>query len=1098
MALFIDPSTGKQYDVPAGEEENARTQFGLVSAEEQAAQSAAEGANVQTVAEEAGRAVASGAAGVARAVLPETPGGLTELEPGQVDRTGSGRALASNVGLEGLYDEEALRRREANPIAAGIGSGLPGAVLTAPLPLIGGILGEAGVSGYFQEAVDAELESRDIDGALVLRNGAINAAWGLGAVGLGAGARAALRGGKNVLERSAEAIRQTHKTRAAVAEGEELVDAASDPAVRDELLSTLANRSEEAVAKAMTRLEQTRPAKVANNPNAQRDAIETMADAFEQSDKAIADELRGLMKGSPTKRLQGLQALRQRLDDGTEVANALDNTLGNAALWGDDALGAASALERALKLRPQPGATPESLLEFASAVRDVRGGEFAGLADQIEQLAERASEVRVAATLGGAPEAGAKAAKGVDYAAAMKNMDPEEAWQLTRGGADEGLRKLEANTVSDALQRVDGVLKEDVAMVVKRDDFVAGAGKWSPAQIAKQDEFAGRVFDKGAELLDLVSKSKGSNPESGYALGGFAAAAERALNTSLSRIAGADPITRNFELDQLKRTLDSITDNLAKSTNVDQATKAFGVARLGEVTNELRSGLESFELFGRNAGLQEATNAAWKKLIDPYKRVKRRMSEFLGREFANVGTESGNIIRYNPDMVERAMAAYDRNFRADLQGAIAGIDEMVTARQAQGLSHLDSLSQARADLERIREGFEFADLLRVAKAQAKEPALESAKRSAGKAVGAGAGTAAGAVVGGPVGAVVGAGAGGVVGRLVDDVMDARSAAAGILKPGSSSPLNTALRRHLGLARNEQATLLSDPAFAGALPESLKRQLMAQGDGAGQRAVKLADQAKKAADADRKLTARMLVSPKAAKRYARLVGSTAAAVTRFQGEHDSPHQAFVAYRKMLDDFAREPEKMLSMLQEEFGDVEQLSPKLQREMLQQAMRVHDYLQRHMPGQRNRSVVYPHGTPPSRMEVRQFALRFTAATDPASVFEDAKAGRLQKVQLDTLQELWPREYEALRAEVLVALGSGQATTRSRQLMSLLFDFGSGVDPALGARTRRIVAAARKEQGATQQPAASPPTSSTMPSAQSLQPGGMAALNLGAQLTF
>src|SRR5690606_25216761 len=264
-----------------------------------------------------------------------------------------------------------------------------------------------------------------------------------------------------------------------------------------------------------------------------------------------------------------------------------------------------------------------------------------------------------------------------------------------------------------------------------------------------------------------------------FALGGFAAQAERALNTSLSRIAGADPITRNFELDQLKRTLDAITDNLAKSTNVDQATKAFGVGQLQGLTNELRSGLESFELFGRNAGLQEATNAAWKKLIDPYKRVKRRMSEFLGREFANVGTESGNIIRYNPDMVERAMAAYDRNFRADLQGAIAGIDEIVTARQAQGLSHLDSLSQARADLERIREGFEFADLLRVAKAQAKEPALEAAKRSAGKAVGAGAGTAAGAVVGGSVGAVVGAGAGGVVGRLVDDVMDARSAAAGI-------------------------------------------------------------------------------------------------------------------------------------------------------------------------------------------------------------------------------------------------------------------------------------------------------------------------------
>lgn len=1095
MALFVDPKTGKQYDVPAGEEETARTQYGLVDATEQAAQREADGANFQTVAEEAGRAVASGAAGVARAVTGDTPEGLTELEPGQVDRSGTGAALASNVGLEGLYDEDAKRRREANPIAAGIGSGLPGAALTYGLPLIGGIAAEAGLSGYLQEAVDAELESRDIDGSLILRNGTINAALGLGVVGLGAGARAALRGGKNVLEKSAEAIRAAHKSRAAVADGAELVDAAADPAVRDELLTTLAQRSDEAVNKAAIRLEQTRPSKVANNPGSQRLALETMADAFERSDAGPAAELRALMKGTTSARLAGLQELRGRLDDGTELAEAIDNTLGNSALWGEDALGSAAAIERAMRLRPASGAGPEALTEFASAVRDVRNGEFAGLADQIEQLAERASEIRVASTLGNAPEATAKA---VDYAKAMAELDPTEAWQLTRGGADDGLRKLEANTVSDALQRVDNVLKSDVAMSVKRDDFVSGAAKWSQAQIAKQEAFAGSVFDKGAELLQAMKASRGANPESGFALGGFSAQAERLLNTSLPRIAGADPITRNFELDQLKRGLDAIVRDLAPSKNIDQATKAYGVARIGELTSELRAGLESAELFGRNAGLQEATNAAWKKLIDPYGRIKRRMAEFLGREFGNVGVDSGNVIRYNPDMVERAMGAFDKNFRADLQQAIKGIDEMARGRQAQGLSHLDELSRARADLERIREGFEFADLLRVAKAKAKEPVAEAAKRTLGKSVGAAVGTAGGAAIGGPVGAVAGAGAGAVAGRLVDDVLSARGAGAGILRQGSSSPFSGAVKRHLGLVRGEQAQLLSDPAFAGTLPESLKRQLMA-GDGAGERAVKLAETAQKAAESDRKLTARMLVSPAAARRYARVVGTAAAAVTRFQGEHDSPQQAFLAYRNMLDGFQREPGKLLEMLTEEFGGIEAMSPKLQREMLQQAMRVHDYLQRHLPGQRNRSVVYPNGTPASRMEIRQFALRFTAATDPASVFEDAKAGRLQKVQLDTLQELWPREYDGLRAEVIAELGSGKATTRSRTHLSLLFGFGSGVDPALGPRTRAVVAAARAEQEASLAKApSSPPGGASMPSVQSAQPAGMAALNLGAQMTF
>lgn len=1221
MAVFIDPTTGEQYEVPAGQEEIASTQYGLVNAAEQAAQTQAEGANLQTVVEEAGRAVASGAAGAARALTPDTPEGLTELEPGQVDTVGSGRALAGTVGLGQLYSEEARQRREANPIAAGIGAGLPGAVLTAPLGLVGGIAAESALSGYLQEAVDAELESRDIDGSLILRNGALNAAWGGAAVGLGAGARAALRGGRNVLERAADTIRQARRGRAAAADGAELVDAVSDAATRDELTAALRERSEEAVEMAWRRLQDVRAPRVANNPQAQREALEATADAFEAASPALAGELRAILKGSPRQRFEALHELRQRLEteplpgagiadeppislagrdieslgaltdprsmrpqsleflrasdefaetgrvggpddpgikirhgdpeepldlylvdgrhrltvarekgipevwgtvydaDGeevfrgmiplteraapavdsgaSEVARALDQILENPGLWGEQALGGHAALERALRMRPAPGAGPEELLEFASAVRGVREGEFAGIADQLEQLAERAGEVRAAAVLGDTAPKAARGAERVDYQRAMVELDPEEAWHLTRAGADEGLRRLEAATVSDAFQRVDDVLKQDVAMIVKRSDFESGAAKWSARQLEKQAAFAGRMFDKGAELLQFVSRSKGSNPDSGFALGGFAAQAERLLNTGLSRLAGADPITRNFELDQLKRGLDAITEGLSKSATIDQATKAAGVARIGELTNELRRGLESYELFGRNAGLQEATNAAWKRLIDPYSRVKKRMSEFLGREFANIGTESGNIIRFNPDMVERAMGSFDRNFRSDLQAAVKGIDQLVTARQAQGLSHLESLARARADLERIREGFEFADLLRVAKSKAKEPISEAAKRSIGKSAGSAVGAAAGSALGGSVGAVAGAAAGAVVGRFADDLAGAAVAGAGVLKPGSQSRFSGALRKHLGLARSEQSTLLSDPAFAEALPEPLKRQLMAAGEGANARAVKLGEEAKRAAETESKTTARLLLSPAAARRYVRAVGSFAAAVTRFQGEHDSPEQAFRAYRRMLDQWQREPGKLVELLEEEFGDIASMSPKLHREMTTQAARINDYLQRHMPGQRGRSVVYPDGSKPSRLEVRQFALRFTAATDPAGVLEDAKRGRLERAQLETLRELWPRDYNMLRADVLAQLGSGQVSPRARQRVALLFEFGSSVDPAFGARTRGIANRARAELE-RRQPQGAGGSRSTMPSAQTLQPGGLAALQLGQSLTF
>jgi hypothetical protein len=1079
MAVFVNPANGERYEnVPDDQAEEAQSKFGLVPLEAYEAEqrSGGVGSQILTGVEEGVRQVAGFTAAVNRGLgISEATG--EQLSPGS------------------FTDDAQLERREVNPGAAALGSTLPAVAGGLLLPG-GGVLAAAGAlgldaaSGFAQEAVDAELENRDIRGEDVLRNAGLNVAFSLGAMGLGPAARASLKGGRNLLERAAEGARSAARTRAGAAEGRELAEAIAEPSTRDELMTTLAARSDEAVNKAFTRLEQSRPAKVAVNPNAQRDALESLNDAFEKSDPTMVSILRDFERGPSAQRLAGIRDARAQLDDGSDLATALDKLLEREDLWGSDALGSAAKLDAALKMRPPPGASPDELLQFAGAVREARGGEFAGLADQIEQLAERAQEIRVAATLGDVPPEAAT--KGIDYAKAMKSLDPTEAWRLTKDGADEGMRKLEANTVSDALQRVDDTLKEDVAMSVKRQDFVKGAEKWSPAQIAKQDRFVEEMFDAGADLQKAMAASKGATPESGFALQGFAAKASNLLSNTLDRIAGADPITRNFELDQLKRGLHAIVRDLGGSKTVDQATKAFGVENINALAERLRAGLTDAELFGRNAGLQSATNDAWVKVIDPYSRVKRRLSEFLGREFGNIGVESGNVIRFNPDQVERAMQTFDRNFRKDLKEAIDGIDAMMSARQQSGLSHLDQLAAARADLQRVADGFEFSDLLRVAKSKAKEPAIASVGR---RAIGGGSGAVTGAVAGGLPGAVGGA----ALGVAAERGMVAALDRVNLLKPGSDSAFTGALRKHLGLARSEQARLLADPAFAGTLPESLKRASLGVSEGAQSKAVALAEESTKNAQRDRQLTARLMVNPDQARRYLRLAGDVAPAMVRFQGEHETPQQAFLGYRQMLDGFARDPETMLEMLTEEFGDISDMSPKLQREMVVQATRVVAYLQQHMPGRRNVSVVYPNGTPASSMEIRQFALRFTAATDPASVSADARAGRLQKVQLDTLQALWPREYDGLRAEALQALGNERATTNTRQRLSLLFGFGSGVDPALGPRTRAVVAAARAAQEDQQTTAGGTPSAGTSKAVAAAQtPAGIGALQLGAQLTF
>ena len=1259
MAVFVDPKTGEQYENSEPDAAEKAQQFGFVTPEQYEAEKRSGGlvSRVAAAGEEAirqGAAVADLIPGVDSGAAPV---GLTELEPGQ-----AGNALTD------VYSPEARERRAVNPGSAAIGAALPAVGASLLLPGSGAVglattIGVDALSGYSQAAVDAEIENRGISGADVLRNGGMNLAFSLPLFGLGAGAKAFMQGKRlSALERAAGSARDTAGARAASAEGADLAQAVADPAVQADLVSRVAANADEAVAKASERVSGLSTPTVARNPRAQREAVGAIADVFRTSDPELAARLDALTSGGGKKRLEGLRAIRDELAAAGEsdALTAIDATVGREDLWGSRAIRGASDVDSVLGGIPA-GDNPEQLIEYAARLRKVRDGEFAGMADEIEQLAERQLEIKTASAIGDVtPEA---AGDVVDYGAAMRNMDPNEAWRLTHDGADEGLRQIESASVSDAMQRVDDVLREDVAMQVKRDDFVKGAESWTPAVIAKQAAWSAERLGKAEQLAaDLAGAER-----QGRHIGGYRAEATGHIDRALDRIRTADPVTVNAEWDQLKRNLDGVAKRLAASPpgSIDDASKAWGSKAILELNDDLRKGLENSELFGRNAGLQKETNAAWVKVIDPYSRITKRMAEFLGRDFGVVGAQ-GIRRRFDADMVNSIMkGGYQKNLRADIDASIKGLDQMMQARQSQGLSRLDRLSKAREDLVRIRQGFDFADLLAVAKSKAKAPiGLEVIGRLADTAT-----------PGGFMGSVAGPVASRAKGAIVGNMP--------MLAPGSKSPLAGAVRRHLGLTRAEQATMLADPAFYERLPGSLQKQIMA-GSAAGDRAVEMASSAADAARRDRELTARLMVNPADAKRARKAqrkkptpaidrararasqrgsvnlgsggspvdlsgmslkdlkanpdpgsfkpetlealrtgkggrddfasdfgatgrvaqkgqleqgiqvemrggkpvlvdgrhrltvgrekglsevwgqvyqgvrtpgkkpiyegpipiaaahkskagergmvdlaggiaksplgVGTGAAGATiayhhlgepsvpdpesmtplqRFSDGYDKPGDAFRAARRMILDWQRDPEALVDMISGHVGDVGQLSPKLDREMTAQAMRIAGYLQDNLPGQRNVSVVYPDGTPPSRAEVRQFALRFGAAVDPAGVMADARMGRLERTQVDTLFAVWPQEYDALRAGVIQELGAGKATPQTRQRMSLLFSFGSEVDPALGPRTRAVVAAARGAQQ-EQAPAPSSPgmNRQKLPSTANMQPAGMAALSLGQQI--
>lgn len=248
-----------------------------------------------------------------------------------------------------------------------------------------------------------------------------------------------------------------------------------------------------------------------------------------------------------------------------------------------------------------------------------------------------------------------------------------------------------------------------------------------------------------------------------------------------------------------------------------------------------------------------------------------------------------------------------------------------------------------------------------------------------------------------------------------------------------------------------------------------------------------------AENDQRMTARLLVDPEAAGQFGRVIGLAPTAAERFQGGDKSMDQAFARHRAMLQTFAMDPSSMLDQVDQHIGSVGDISPELHRQMATQAINISAFLQQKMPPARGVSVARPNGTPPSPLEIRTYALYAMSAIDPSSVMADARAGRLRKEQVDTLQALWPSEYNGLKSSVIEQLGHG-STTVTRQRMNLLFGFGGAIDPALGPKITAMVNSARDatKQGAQGGGGGGGIQSKSPPSAKALTPGGLASMQL------
>ncbi len=229
-------------------------------------------------------------------------------------------------------------------------------------------------------------------------------------------------------------------------------------------------------------------------------------------------------------------------------------------------------------------------------------------------------------------------------------------------------------------------------------------------------------------------------------------------------------------------------------------------------------------------------------------------------------------------------------------------------------------------------------------------------------------------------------------------------------------------------------------------------------------------------------------------------SNSAGVQAFMGNSSTMRAAFDEKKASLAKLQQDPMVLVDEMADSFGTLADAAPDLHRKVVAQTYKVASFLADKMPGTIGASLTRPEGSPVSGLAVRQFALYYSAATDPSSVLTDLTHNRVQKEQVDTLKELWPDTYAQLKQGIIDQMSEARPTFAQRQRLDLLFDFGESLDTALSGRlvaTHEAFKQSPKGQGKADPegkgaPPPAMPTRRTNPSIDGT--GALASLSQGA----
>lgn len=196
--------------------------------------------------------------------------------------------------------------------------------------------------------------------------------------------------------------------------------------------------------------------------------------------------------------------------------------------------------------------------------------------------------------------------------------------------------------------------------------------------------------------------------------------------------------------------------------------------------------------------------------------------------------------------------------------------------------------------------------------------------------------------------------------------------------------------------------------------------------------------------------RGLASPMSRERVVPVLAGVTASqgVARFIGSNATLREAYEEKRETLEKMAKDPMALVDELTEGLAELEDTAPELHKSMVAQTYKIVAYLQGKLPSTIGTSLARPRGAPPNDLALRQFALYYSAATEPGTVLADLSNNRARREQVDTLREVWEPAYNQLKTGLVAEMAKGRPTVAQRQRLDLLFDFGDALDTGLSSR--------------------------------------------------